>query len=202
MTEENWEIIERMLNKITSDCMGENLYNALKAYLNGSTLSIQFKEVGEIGGYFGPDENGNVGIVLDQKMESNQLFHEMMHAYRAYNETASSYNLSKLNGEIEAYYAQYLYTKRLPEYSGSKWERMYNFTGERSKAVKKLETVLDHKGNLKDSDSRALLAMRLNDLIKVLRKNEKYNESAYLFDYSRDLLSNFSNLRTLAIDCL
>ena len=201
MTEENWEIIERMLDKITADCLGENLYNGLKTYLNGATLTIQFKKVGEIGGNFGTDKNGNIGIILDQKMESNQLLHEMMHAYRAYNETASSYNLSKLNGEIEAYYAQYLYTQRLPEYSGSEWERMYNLKGERSKAVKKLETALDHKGNLRNSNSRSLLAKTLNDLIIVLRKNKIYNDSAYIYDYSRDLLSNFSNLRTLAVDC-
>ena len=42
MTDENWEVIENMLEKIIETCMGRNLYNALKEKLNGNTLTIQF----------------------------------------------------------------------------------------------------------------------------------------------------------------
>ena len=42
-------------------------------------------------------------------MESNLLFHEMWHAYQAYQETPSSYVNSLLNLDIEAHYAQYIY---------------------------------------------------------------------------------------------
>ena len=120
MTEENWIIIENMLDKIVEDCMGEALYNELANLLNGKTLSIQFGA--STTGSFGY-QGESTGICLGRQMESNQLFHEMMHAYRAYQETLSSYNDSMLNGEIEAWYAQYLYTSRLPEYPGSKWEK-------------------------------------------------------------------------------
>ena len=44
MTEYNWKILENMIDKIMADCMGEELYNGLKSYLNGKTLTIQFKE--------------------------------------------------------------------------------------------------------------------------------------------------------------
>ena len=123
MIDQNWGIIERMLEKITEDCMGRNLYNALLDKLDGKQLIIQFVSTGnsrfeKIGeGY---------GITLNMEMESNQLFHEMMHAYRSYKETLNSYNESMINGEMEAWYAQYLYVKKLPEYDGSKWETKYN----------------------------------------------------------------------------
>lgn len=113
--EETW-----MLDKIMKDCMGKALYNGLKESLKGKTLVIQFNETQD--GSFGSQGEG-IGISLGMQMESNQLFHEMMHAYRTFQETLSSYNGSTLNGEIEAWYAQYLYTSRLPEYVGSKWEK-------------------------------------------------------------------------------
>lgn len=38
MTEANWKVIERMLDKIMEDCMGQALYNGLKSALNGKLL--------------------------------------------------------------------------------------------------------------------------------------------------------------------
>jgi hypothetical protein len=94
-----------------------------RIFLVDKPLTIQFSN-GTDGLFSG---NGTTaGITLGHQMESNQLFHEMMHAYRAYQETPSSYKGSDLNGEIEAWYAQYLYTSRLPEYPGSKWEKRDN----------------------------------------------------------------------------
>lgn len=75
------------------------------------------------------------------------FFHEMMHAYRAYQETTTSYKESTLNGEIEAWYAQYLYTSNLPEYKDSKWEDRDN-TAPRRRRIKSLTNYIDNKGNL------------------------------------------------------
>ena len=201
MTEANWKKLEAMLDKIIADCLGNNLYNGLLSLMNGGTFTIQFKDVGVLGGGFGYI-NGAYGIILDQRMESNQLLHEMMHAYRSYKETPDSYINSTMNGEIEAYYAQYLYTSRLPEYKNSKWEKQYNVTKSRSMAIKKLEKVIDHKGNLRDENSRSLLAEKVNDLINVMKKSTTYSNPKYIYDANRDVLSNFDNLRTLTIDCL
>ena len=201
MTEENWRIIERMLDKITADCLGENLYNGLKYFLNGGTLTIQFKLPGETGGGFGTDENGNIGIVLDQEMKSNQLFHEMMHAYRAYNETASSYKSSTINGEIEAFYAQYLYISRLPEYENSEWEADY-YTNPIKLRARILSDYLDNKGNLRNYTNYNKLKFAITNFAVYLKTHGVYQDDKYKYDSSREILSNFNNLRNLTIDCL
>ena len=54
MTETNWKVIERMLDKIIADCMGQALYNGLKNSLNGKTLIIKFIDEEKAG--FVPDK--------------------------------------------------------------------------------------------------------------------------------------------------
>lgn len=197
MTDQNWGIIERMLEKITNDCMGQNLYNRLKAALNGGTLIIQF---GTGDGSFGPIGQG-YGITLNMKMESNQLFHEMMHAYRAYNETYSTYEESKLNGEIEAWYAQYLYVRKLPEYEGSQWEYRY-MNMSVSRLIRKMEEYINHKGELTCQKTDVQLEeFIVKQLIPAYRKLG-YDDFGYPYDLkNRAVLENFKNLNELTEGC-
>lgn len=198
MTETNWAALERMLDKIMADCMGEALYYGLAELLGDQTLSIQFNN--GTGGSFGP-QGESVGISLGGQMESNQLFHEMMHAYRAYQETLSSYNDSMLNGEIEAWYAQYLYTSRLPEYPGSKWEKRDN-TDPRRRKIKDIAQIIDDKGNLHPGKSSWDLSLVIeNEIVPTFHQNH-YSADKYPFDYDRPGLENFTNLRKLTINCL
>ena len=134
-------------------------------------------------------------------MESNQLFHEMMHAYRAYQETLSSYKGSNLNGEIEAWYAQYLYTSRLPEYPGSKWEERDN-TDPRRIAIINLTRYIDHKGNILPGESIVNLEnIILTNIVPIFHEND-YTADEYPFDYNRPGLENFTNLKKLTLNCL
>ncbi|NDV84226.1 hypothetical protein D0T87_19880 [Bacteroides sp. 51] len=193
MSDTNWKVIERMLEKIMEDCMGEALYNGLKTYLNGKTLIIQFNN-GTSGSF------SSNGISLGIQAESNQLFHEMMHAYRTYKETLSSYNSSTLNGEIEAHYAQYLYVSKLPEYPNSKWEKR-NYTDVRYGKIKDLENFISPKGSLKSGVNLMDLETKiLNEVVPALRAGG-YSVSNYNFDYNRLGLENFSNIRELTINC-
>ena len=196
MTEDNWKIIERMLDKIVATCMGENLYNGLKKAMNGGTFIIQFKE--SANGSFGSIGEG-VGITLGMQMESNQLFHEMMHAYRSYQETITSYSNSTLNGELEAWYAQYLYTSSLPEYKNSKWERRDN-SDKRRKVIKRLNSFIDKKGNLQyKKSSKDLETEILDRVIPAFRKT--YTEEKYPYDNTREAIDNFKNIRKLTEGC-
>lgn len=198
MTLSNWRIIEKMLDKIKQDCMGEALYNGLKESLKGKTLAIRFNDTQN--GSFGY-QGGVVGISLGKQSESNQLLHEMMHAYRSYQETTATYNSSTLNGEIEAWYAQYIYTSKLPEYKGSKWEER-DKTDPRRIAIKKLKEFIDHKGNLCPGVTLITLEDEiLNKLIPIFHKNH-YTSDKYPFDYNRPGLENFNCIRKLTINCL
>lgn len=196
MTEENWKIVEGMIEKIMKDCMGNNLYNGLKAKLNGGTLIIQFNEGSGGSFFFG---NGTSGISLGSQMESNQLVHEMMHAYASYQETESSFNNSVLNGEIEAFYTQYLYVSKLSEYKGSKWEER-DVKDIKRKEIRKLVNYVDEKGNLLPSVTEENLKTFISGtVVKAYRSSRTYKD--YSFDSSRSGLNLFNNLRTITANC-
>ena len=197
MTEANWKVLEIMLDKILADCLGEALYNGLANFLNGQTLTIQFSN-GSDGLFSG--NGATAGITLGSQMESNQLFHEMMHAYRAYQETLSSYKGSNMNGEIEAWYAQYLYTSRLPEYPGSKWEERDN-TDPRRVAIKNLTNIIDNKGNIRSGASVGELELEIANTVVPTFHENYYPADKYPFDYDRPGLENFTNLKKLTINC-
>ena len=143
MTLQNWVVLENMISKIMNDCLGLALYNGLDLALGNGTLAILFSNNAEGFNYgSGP---GSGSISLDMSGESNRLFHEMWHAYQAYQETYSSYSSSTLNQEFESWYAQYLYVSKLPEYvPGSTWHDWYTYS-DRGRAVKQFEGYIDDK---------------------------------------------------------
>ena len=195
MTEENWKVIEKMLDKITENSMGLALYNGLKSVLNGKTLAIQFITSGN-----SSFDLGGAGIRLRMDVESGQFLHEMLHAYQAYNETYGSMREAKLNMEIETHYAQYLYQSSLPEYGGSKWEYR-DKSDSRWKEIKGLEDFIDEKGNLHPGINIAdLESIILNNVVPTLRKGG-YPEDRYPLDYDRLGLENFKNIRELTKNC-
>lgn len=196
MTEANWRLIDRMLEKIKLNCMGDALVNGLFQALNGSTLSIQFTDQDSSGFHFGT----SAGISLSMETaESNILFHEMWHAYQAYQETQTSYVSSLMNQEIEAHYAQYLYLQSLPEYSGSKWEDGYKHDS-RLRGTAALRDYVDNKGSLKSGVHSTLLETFTEEtLVPVFRKIDGYKN--YSYDKTRIGLTNFSNLQELTVNC-
>ena len=196
MTELNWDVIERMLDKITNDCLGEHLYEGLKEHLGGKTLTIQFVAPRE-GSSFNFDGN-TAGIKLTTDMESNQLFHEMMHAFQAYQETESSYKASLLNKEIEARYAQYQYVRKLKEYPGSKWEKQYTNT-DVGMVIAGLEDMVDAKGNLRPNRTDDLLLTQVYTAKSAIEAISAY--STLLFDYDKSGIENFTSLQKISKDC-
>lgn len=198
MTEANWKVIERMLNKIMEDCMGQALYNGLKSALDGKTLIVQFTDKDYSAFTIDGD---NSGINLGTTVESNVLFHEMWHAYQAYHESSFSYRNSLINQDIEAHYAQYLYIRKLPEYVGSKWEKYYA-KDRRLKSIKGLEKSVDDKGNLSPYVTTEQFEFNISMVASVFETTLGYdNEEVYKYDGSRSGLSNFANLRTLTKGC-
>ena len=197
MTKQNWKIIENMLDKIMLDCLGEELYKGLKSLLNGKKLTIQFKE--SMNGSFS-FQGESAGIALGMQMESNQLLHEMFHAYQAYQNTFEQYKDAMLNLEIEAHYAQYLYTSRLDEYKGSKWEKrdIYDI---RRKSIKKLAKYIDEKGNLLPGVTNDLLDLEITSCVIPALHTAGYTASKYPLNDNINGVANFKNLNKLTVNC-
>ncbi len=201
MTEANWKILGDMLDKIIQDCMGEALYNGLVESFNGGTIAIQF--VDGATGSFGPISEGNkdTGIKLGMQMESNQLLHEMFHAYQSYQTTTSDYNATGMNREIEAHYAQYLYVSRLPEYQSSdnKWKRRYS-THKKYLTTKSLDNYIDIYGNLLSNGSLEILETFVESTLIPIYGDYNYKGEQYQY-VEKPILDNFKNIKKLTKDC-
>lgn len=198
MTEQNWKVIEDMLEKIIKNCMGEHLYNSLKEKLNGNTLTIEFTFDKASSFYFNGESSG---IKLSiEKMESNHLFHEMFHAYQAYQETQSSYVNSLLNMEIEAHYAQYLYLKKLPEFAGSNWSKQYAMDNRHEK-IAMLENFLLPNGLLVLDVTEKDLNIQIDSVVTAFRRYPAYSEDSCKYNVDRNGLSIFETLKYLTINC-
>lgn len=198
MTEDNWKTLEKLIKKIMNNCMGEALVNGLLNKLNGKMLTIQFVNKGYSAFSFNSNKN-TAGIELDISAESNQLFHEMWHAYQAFFETPSSFFNASINVEIEAHYAQYQYLVSLPEYRGSKWEVGY-LKNQRLRSIAHLNDYVDNRGSLLPNVTETMLSERVKTAVGAFKYDEAYENDSY--DDKRSAISIFSNLRELTKKCL
>lgn len=196
MSETEWMEIERMIDEIVNDCMGKALYDGLVEVLKDKRLGVAIDP--SKAGYFGM-HNGYAVISLNRKEESH-LFHEMFHAYQSYQEAdIRLYNSSLLNREIETHYAQYIFTRRQPDYEKNGKFLPYNLFI-RYKAIKKLEKYMDHKGYILSDSSLVLKKYIEETLIPTFRK-VGYSEDGYPYDFNRKIEENFKNIVSLSKDC-
>ena len=194
MTNDEWKAVENMLDSIMTDCMGQNLYNALLGKLNGKTLSIELTDASSF--YF----DGRISIIKlnASKMESNHLFHEMWHAYQAYQETRDSYKKAELNLEIEAHYAQYLYLINRYKFYGSRKHKVY-VDDDRHRSIAELYWYVTSKGELRDGFTLDIVNGHVEYIVDYFHETEDYDSCK--FDKNRMGLSIFENLNVLTKDC-
>ena len=74
MTENNWEVLEKMLNKMTGTSIGNALYNKIVETLSSKTIILEFVE--NSNSLFDPSLST---IKLRTDASSGVLFHEMFH---------------------------------------------------------------------------------------------------------------------------
>ena len=192
----DWKFIEEKLDSIMKDCMGKGLYNSLVDSLKGEHISFQFFT--EEQASFNPQTNT---LQWNRNMESNQLFHELMHAYQYQNEKSlDSWRNAIMNMEIETHYAHYLYIKGSSEYGGSDWEKGIKGGDPRILSTANLKGLLDAKGNLRDGMIIEQLDIYLEfNVVPSFKQDINYKK--FVYDKSRSSLSNFSNLNKITKDC-
>ncbi|GHT11558.1 hypothetical protein FACS189426_13620 [Bacteroidia bacterium] len=202
LSDAQWKKVEDWLNKILKDCVGNKLYAALSA--NGKSYSITF-DSGSSGAIFSYLNNA---FVFGNNSESNYFFHEMWHAYQHAQETNPPFYNAKINMEIEAHYAQYLYIKSQPEYkTNSKWAEWYT-KDPLLNAIVGIDTYINAKGVLNSGQTSTGLDNYLkNDVITAFRNYKNgsgqnvYNANDYKYDANRKGTDNFKYLQTLSKDC-
>lgn len=195
LSEDSWTVLDKMLENIIDNCMGEALYKNIKDILAGNKINIQFVE-GNESVYELYSKTLSLGIEL---LEDNILFHEMWHLYQSLKETIPSFEKAKLNMEVEAQYAQYLFLTQQSYYVGSKWQDEH--TKHRiGNAMMHLNTLIDKRGELRPEANMDMLDVYLNHtVVNTFKMTPGY--ASYQWDENRRAISNFTNLNNLTKKC-
>lgn len=181
----NWLVIETLIDEVMDDCMGGNLYNAIRNSLGGDKLWIEIVEGAEASYNW----NGNLLTIGAECLESDVLLHEMMHIYQRLTNFEASFQNALMNHEIETQYAQYLYTRFNPPLANgfvSKLGRNYN-----NKAMEYIQLILNSE--LPDDIVTDLIEFQI---VPYIRKTEAY--SSYPFNNE---LSMFESINILTNNC-
>ncbi|WP_294619423.1 hypothetical protein [uncultured Bacteroides sp.] len=196
LSEQDWKLLEVRLDSIIEKCMGAGLYNSLLDSLNGATIIFQFSDNKDAA--YRPETNI---LKWNKEMDSNELFHELFHAYQLRTEeSAASFKKAMLNLEIETHYAHYLYLRGMEEYETSEWRKGVKGGDKRILASMNLKVYLDEKGQLLEDVLMDPLEIYWEQT--VLPIFSEFNEyDTYSYDKNRDILSNFTNLSNITKDC-
>lgn len=199
LSESDWEEINKLLEEIAKDCMGENLYNAVKDSLGNEKITFKFTD--EKTSWYSDKEK--TLYLSETNIKSGTLLHELFHVFQIYQEEAASINNSIMNKEIEAHLAQYKYlrkNKKLNELE-KKWDRRWT-------AVKHLDEKIDSHGNLlrdkRSTDAEYAFQEELFEItieynvVPTFRKNG-YEEAT--FDNTLGYKNTFLNINHLTINC-
>lgn len=192
-----WEKVEDLIEEIIEDCMGGNLYNAVKDFLDGEKINFQLTD--DKDSSYSPSKKS---IFLSKNdMLSGTLLHELFHVYQV---KQSSDNISSMNKEIEAHLAQYKYLKKHNRLDDIPKK---NFDG-RWRAVQSIDENIDNNGNFIRGDSvsnelyafqRELFETQFEYNVVAAFRKFGYNEAAYNSNLSIE--QNFLNIKDLTINC-
>ena len=198
MTETDWKKLEEFLETIIDDCMGEGLYSNLLTSLNGNSIFFEFTS--EKDAAYDP----TTGILkLNLYMDSNELFHEMVHALQYYKreKNITSFFNARMNLDIEAHFAQYLYLKGSLEYDIAEWkDAVEEKHSRRHIAIMGLNKYLDDKGNIREGVFQDIVDTYVEfNVVEAFRRVKEYEN--YLYDSNRGYQTNFANLLEIAKNC-
>ncbi len=192
--ESNWKVLDLILEEITDDCMGQQLYNGISNALDGDKISIQIVDSSNPG----YDWTQGVFTLNVEYLTSDVFFHELFHLYQTMQEMPYSFETSLLNREIEAHYAQFIYLQK-PTWSDEEYRSKFE-SSPRGASMKFLHSVLDESGNIKEKSLESMLNIIITEyVLKAFRKNETYN--SYSFNIENNGVEIFQNLNKLTKGC-
>ena len=202
LTETNWRRLEAKILKIKDHCLGEAVFNGLAYHLENANTQMNFR-FGERNSFF-MNRTGSPPPMITLSMgkwgRSNNLLHEMVHAYQAFGEDFDSFYGAFINLEMEARIIQYQFVSSLPEYHvpGNQWERLWTNDSDRYE-VTHLLRYIDTDGSLRPGAPIDYLNKQIERARAALEAVPAY--SGRPFDESREGTANFKNLQRLSENC-
>ena len=193
MTDAQWVLIEQMITEIRKTCMGQAIYDALAQ--NNKRIDISFDPNLRAQGAYVWSEN-SPQIILRSGVPDHFLLHEMFHAYQDIRGKSSS-----LNGEIEAWVAQYKYDSSDSwTYTGSEFQSFIEKTA-RGREIQRLADALDDRGVLfltSASDMEDYFRSTAN----VFDDRPSYSDTTtYPLHSFPNVMDNFTQLAELSANC-
>ena len=192
-TDDSWSMVDYLLEDILEDCMGEALYNGIKEKLNGDKVTLRFSE-SDGSSYNWSSKTLSMSV---SQLESNVLFHEMFHLYQSLSESEQSFENSLMNREIEAHYAQYLFSKNNTFLFDVETDFIY-LKNERLRACRSIEDYIDDYGVIQDGIELIDLGDYLEFVVTSVFRSDGY-ENLPLNNVN--LGQTFENINELNKNC-
>ena len=193
----DWIRVVDAINEIWDDCMGEVLLNAIANNLGSDRLNIRF-QAGE-----GSQIDPNTGAITIGRNDptSMALLHELFHFFQIQIHGISDWRANALNREIEAWFAEYAFSRRAARDSGNTaLIYMYHDEDRWGYAFEALGSLFSlNSGNVRPGESQNVESRIKSDVLPSFRAQHP----GQLFNYN--WLSNpqqmFRNLQQLSINC-
>lgn len=194
ISESVWEKVEDLLTKILEDCMGGNLYNALKSILKGNKITFQLTD--DKDSSYSP--NKRTLSLSKTDMMSGTLLHELFHVFQVSQESAESFNASSMNKEIEAHFAQYKYLEK-----NDRLKELENRIDRRWIVVKALGGYIDAHGKFIQSSNQEITKQLFEVQLEynVVPAFQKVGYKNATFNRSLSNEKTFGNISQLTVDC-
>ncbi len=177
------EKIEDMLEDLLIDCMGGKLFNGLDG--RSGNINLTFTPGSNTSG-FTPGIKGGLRL---SSLNIGSLLHEMIHAYQYTGQTSIQWDSNTANREVEAYLAQYLFTK---SYTGNRF----------GSQMQDLSFYLNNNGTLKDPSDEAAFNALFNDTAKHIQiVYEVERGKSIKYDDKQSGIQSIANIMNLAKDC-
>ena len=180
LTEEQWELVEKMVKRIMDDCMGSTLYNQIM----DKNLNLVYNP-DDLNSYYDPNSQT---ITLSSLTHFPVLTQELFHVYQ-YDKYASKgiWNTIEGNIEVEAHTAEMLLATR-----ANVPVKLSEYRNKYTEAIASITWYIDKKSNIRDQE---MVEYYYREAMRIHK--EKVPEILY----SSTTHMNLENLRELSKDC-
>ena len=210
LSEEDKEIVGKMLEDIIKDCMGEELYKQLLAKYNksGDTITLIYspstQEDSNFNFYTNFNSNNNIPdqtILNLFDSTSDVLLHEMFHAYQLISGmTGENFCSATVNYEIEAQLAKYFYGLRNKEIiSLEDAHNLYNTEGHPWFHIANLSTSIQMGTTERSIVNTKQYAKEYRNAVQIYIN--KKGDIKYTYAIPNNIEDTIKNLTLLSINC-
>lgn len=188
--------LDSLSKLIKKDCMGETLLKCVTDSFNNKKMNVMYSDTSAY------NLKTNT-LKIRKSATSDELLHELIHAYQLVKSSLKQFQKRTLNMELEAHLLQFKFMRRRKMNLGS-WTKSYK-SNLRLRGIARLNKYIDDHGRAikKERNTLAEAEIKAENAVSIaylfFSVHEKYGTFNGIHDYT--LAFNFSNLRNLTKNC-